>query len=158
MQGCVWATPFRSNGRMSILRKGCLAIAHRKRNLTSRSPCILRCKSTLNQSREIRLGKYCPLLRLERFLEDRVYHISLCKSCAQQVLMLSRSGGHNSRIFSKRSLHSLRHTFVSQMANAGVAPELRQKLAGHSSGGSHRKYTHLELQILRAAIEELPAQ
>jgi Site-specific recombinase XerD len=66
--------------------------------------------------------------------------------------------GHKSRLFSKRSFHSLRHTFVSQMANAGVAPELRQKLAGHSSGGSHRKYTHLELQTLRAAIEELPAQ
>jgi integrase len=66
--------------------------------------------------------------------------------------------GHKSRIFSRRSFHSLRHTFVSQMANAGVAPELRQKLAGHSSGGSHRKYTHLELQTLRAAIEELPAQ
>jgi site-specific recombinase XerD len=65
--------------------------------------------------------------------------------------------GHGKRIFSKRSFHSLRHRFVSQMANAGVAPELRQKLAGRSSGGSHRKYTHLELKTLRAAIGELPS-
>ena len=60
------------------------------------------------------------------------------------------------RTFSKLSFHSLRHGFVSAMANAGIAPELRQKLAGHSSGGSHRKYTHLELWPLREAIGKIP--
>ena len=64
--------------------------------------------------------------------------------------------GKRRRLFSKRSFHSLRHSFVSEMANAGIAPELRQKLAGHSSGGSHRKYTHLELWPLREAIGKIP--
>ena len=31
-----------------------------------------------------------------------------------------------------KTFHGLRHSFISQLANAGVAPEIRQKLAGHS--------------------------
>jgi site-specific recombinase XerD len=41
---------------------------------------------------------------------------------------------------SSLSFHSLRHSFVSALANAGVAPDLRQKLAGHSELKSHARY------------------
>jgi integrase len=61
------------------------------------------------------------------------------------------------RIFSRKSFHALRHSFASAMANAGVHDEVRQKLTGHSSLAIHRKYTHLELQPLKAAIGTLPA-
>ena len=54
------------------------------------------------------------------------------------------------------SFHSLRHTFVSRLANAGVAVELRQELAGHASAEMNLQYTHRDLGPLRSAIEALP--
>jgi len=54
------------------------------------------------------------------------------------------------------TFHSLRHSFVSALANAGVSPELRQQLAGHTDDRSHARYTHHELETLRAAVLKLP--
>ncbi len=54
------------------------------------------------------------------------------------------------------SFHSLRHSFNSAMANAGVAQELRQKLTGHASAETNAIYTHHQLAPLRAAIEVIP--
>jgi integrase len=61
------------------------------------------------------------------------------------------------RSHSSLSFHSLRHSFNSAMANAGVAPELRQKLTGHSSAEMNRVYTHHELEPLRAAVAAIPS-
>jgi integrase len=65
--------------------------------------------------------------------------------------------GKKGRTFSKLSFHSLRHTFTSTLANAGIPVEVRQKLTGHSDPATHQKYTHLELQPLRQAIATLPS-
>jgi integrase len=54
------------------------------------------------------------------------------------------------------SFHSLRHSFNSVLANAGVSQEIRQKLTGHASAEMNTRYTHHELAPLRAAIEALP--
>jgi integrase len=54
------------------------------------------------------------------------------------------------------SFHSLRHSFVSSLANAGVSVELRQELAGHASAEMNLQYTHREIGPLRSAIESLP--
>jgi integrase len=61
------------------------------------------------------------------------------------------------RIFSRKSFHSMRHSFVSVMANAGIPDEVREKLTGHASPAVHKRYTHLELQPLKTAIGALPA-
>jgi integrase len=61
------------------------------------------------------------------------------------------------RTVTNKTFHSLRHTFVSQLANSGVASEIRQKLVGHSDSGVHKKYTHHELQTLRNAVAGLPS-
>ena len=58
--------------------------------------------------------------------------------------------------FSRKSFHSLRHTFASALTNAGVSPELRMKLVGHRSLDVHQRYTHHELEPLKAAINALP--
>lgn len=71
------------------------------------------------------------------------------------VLRKRAKGGHG-RTQMSLTFHSLRHSFVSAMANAGVAPELRQKLAGHSDYKSHSIYTHHELENLRAAVAKVP--
>jgi integrase len=61
------------------------------------------------------------------------------------------------RANSSLSFHSLRHSFNSAMANAGVAEEVRMKLAGHSTREVHTKYTHHELEPLRAAVALIPS-
>lgn len=55
------------------------------------------------------------------------------------------------------SFHSLRHAFVSALANAGISIEMRQALAGHASARMNLAYTHLELDPLRAAVSVLPS-
>jgi integrase len=55
------------------------------------------------------------------------------------------------------SFHSLRHSFNSALANAGVSQEIRQKLTGHASAEMNKLYTHHEIEPLRAAVEKLPA-
>jgi integrase len=64
------------------------------------------------------------------------------------------SGG---RTLSSLSFHSLRHSFNSALANAGVSQEIRQKLTGHASAEMNAIYTHHELAPLRAAVDKLPA-
>ena len=54
-----------------------------------------------------------------------------------------------------KSFHSLRHTFISQMANANVSQELRRKLAGHASDEMNDLYPHTQVETLRQAVETI---
>jgi integrase len=54
------------------------------------------------------------------------------------------------------TFHSLRHSFVSQLANLEVGPDLRKELVGHSSDSIHERYTHLSFDLQRMAISKLP--
>jgi integrase len=65
--------------------------------------------------------------------------------------------GGGDRNISRRTFHALRHSFTSALANAGVSPELRMKLTGHSSEAIHRGYTHHELEVLKNAVQKLPS-
>ena len=60
------------------------------------------------------------------------------------------------RRFSDLTFHSLRHTYISLMANRGVDREIRKKLAGHTSD-EHDRYTHLELETMRTALQAFPS-
>jgi integrase len=55
------------------------------------------------------------------------------------------------------SFHSLRHSFVSQLANLEVSADLRKELVGHSSDSVHDRYTHLSFDLQRLAISKLPS-
>lgn len=55
------------------------------------------------------------------------------------------------------SFHSLRHTMTSEMANAGVAQEIRQLFTGHKSAAMNSRYTHLKIEPLRQAIATIPS-
>lgn len=70
---------------------------------------------------------------------------------------LTRGADGRGRKTSSLSFHSLRHSFVSALANAGVAAELRQKLSGHADDRTHARYTHHELESLRLAVAKLPS-
>jgi integrase len=67
-----------------------------------------------------------------------------------------RDRGKSGRSVHALSFHSLRHSFSSILANAGVAPEVRMALTGHTSPDTHRIYTHHELARLRDAVNVLP--
>jgi len=59
------------------------------------------------------------------------------------------------RRFKSLGFHSLRHSFVSELANADVAAEVRQKISGHKSEAVHERYTHLETETKRRAMEKM---
>jgi len=53
--------------------------------------------------------------------------------------------------------HSLRHTFISNLARSGVSPKIAQSLARHSTIGLTKDtYTHIGLYDERAALDSLP--
>lgn len=54
-----------------------------------------------------------------------------------------------------RSMHSLRHSFATMLANAGIPEDVRRKLAGHASTLVHSKYSH-HGEALETAIASLP--
>lgn len=54
------------------------------------------------------------------------------------------------------SFHSLRHTFVSMSANAGVPLALVQAIVGHSSPAMTRHYFHESADALKMAVAALP--
>ena len=64
--------------------------------------------------------------------------------------------GKGLRQFTKRTFHSLRHSFNSALANAGVAEEIRMKLTGHQSRPMNERYTHLQVATLKSAVGTLP--
>jgi len=69
---------------------------------------------------------------------------------------LIRERNKSGRSVSSLSFHSLRHSFSSILANAGVSEERRMALTGHSTRDMHAKYTHHQLAQLRDAISVLP--
>jgi integrase len=78
---------------------------------------------------------------------------SIVRKAGVDMREVTRPNGHK---FCKRSFHSLRHGFVSGLANHGVAPEQRRAMTGHKTDGVHARYTHLETETLREAINKLP--
>ena len=71
--------------------------------------------------------------------------------------IITAARGSKGRTVYALSFHSLRHSFNSAMANAGVSQEVRMKLTGHSDAATNKGYTHHELAPLRAAIDSIPS-
>ena len=55
------------------------------------------------------------------------------------------------------TFHSLRHTFVSSAANAGVPLPVVASIVGHSSTAMTRHYYHENEEMLRQAVAAIPA-
>ena len=63
--------------------------------------------------------------------------------------------GKKPRTLCKRSFHSLRHTYNTELANAEVPQEIRRKLVCHASDDVNDIYTHLDMKLFLGAIEKL---
>ena len=55
------------------------------------------------------------------------------------------------------TFHSLRHTFVSFAANAGIPLHIVQSIVGHESTAMTRHYYHESVDALRSAVNAIPA-
>jgi site-specific recombinase XerD len=54
------------------------------------------------------------------------------------------------------SFHSLRHTAVSLLKDAGIPDAVVMALVGHESIAITQRYTHVGLEALQRAAESLP--
>ncbi len=62
-----------------------------------------------------------------------------------------------SRLTPSATFHSLRHSFVSFAANAGVPLAVVQAIVGHTSAAMTRHYYHANEPALRRAVEAIPS-
>jgi len=74
----------------------------------------------------------------------------------QRVIRERGDSSESGRKVYALSFHSLRHSFASILANAGVSEELRMALTGHTERETHKRYTHHDLARLRDAVAVLP--
>jgi integrase len=68
-----------------------------------------------------------------------------------------REGAGKGRRTTSLTLHSLRNTFISNLANAHVAEDLRMRLVGHKTKDIHRGYTQHDMRTLTEAVEAIPS-
>jgi integrase len=84
-----------------------------------------------------------------------VQFAEIVKKAGVAMRVTERKG--KGRTTRSKTFHSLRHSFISALANSGVAPDIRQKLAGHTDPRVHADYTHHEIKTLRGAVALLPS-
>ena len=75
---------------------------------------------------------------------------------AANITMSVRVEGRKNKT-PEASFHSLRHTFVSLSANAGVPLHIVQSIVGHESTAMTRHYYHESVDALRNAVNAIPA-
>jgi integrase len=68
----------------------------------------------------------------------------------------AKDGRAARREVNELSFHSLRHSSVSFMKNAGASPAVVQDLVGHGSAAMSAHYTHIENDAKRQALATLP--
>lgn len=73
-----------------------------------------------------------------------------CRISRMKVYRLVRSALSEAQIQGKKSPHVLRHTFATQLMNAGADMRDIQELMGHASLRSTQVYTHNSIQQLQA--------
>jgi integrase len=91
--------------------------------------------------------------RATSLISDEFRRLMEVAHIEQRVIRERAKGGRNVNAL---SFHSLRHSFSSILANAGVSEERRMALTGHRTRDVHQVYSHHELERLRDAISVLP--
>lgn len=60
------------------------------------------------------------------------------------------------RVQSDITFHSLRHTATTLLKSSGVSNAIAQEIIGHDSTAMSRRYTHIETDVLRKAVDTMP--
>lgn len=118
----------------------------------------------LNELRKERGGKpsgYMFPELVKQYSKARAYPSAafvdfLVNECGIQTTA-TESEGHRKRMAAAKGFHSLRHSFVSMCAMAGVPQATTQKLVGHSSSAMTQLYSHTRDDEQQKSINLLPA-
>ncbi len=140
------------------LESGLLRIVTRKTNKEVTLALHPDLRSWLNAQEKMSGAKYV----LEELKNQSANHLSrsfarFMKRAGVQGELIRKAKGDSGHNLSGLTFHSLRHTFISAMANAGVSEELRMEIVGQTTGAVHKIYTHHEAERLRAAITTIPS-
>jgi len=73
------------------------------------------------------------------------------------IVTTGERDGAGVRRYVAAGFHSLRHSAVSLMREAGAAQSISQAIVGHNSPEVHQLYTHADEHALRRAVTALPA-
>ena len=79
-------------------------------------------------------------------------------TCGIAITAEKDDGAQRKRRASAKGFHSLRHSFVSMCAMAGVPQATTQRLVGHASPAMTQLYSHATAEQERQAINLLPAE
>lgn len=99
------------------------------------------------------IGQSLPSKSIEVYLQEWSEVFTRIVKRAGIDLMIVQGKGKQK--FTKRTFHSLRHGFISALANSGVSEEVRMKRTGYASSDMHKKYTHLSTEPLKQDIDGL---
>jgi integrase len=120
------------------------------KDLRGRSPCLaLRFQPPLASiAGESPRGFLCPTLETIKIggrsgLSKQFAALMATVGIGQRQIQSSRT-----RKFSQLSYHSLRPSFSSALANAGISADVRMKLTGHKNLDVHQRYTHVQLETI----------
>ena len=98
------------------------------------------------------LPTICELYQRSRYLVSQ--ELSRIFKAAKIVTSVRLEGRRNRT--PEATFHSLRHTFVSFSANAGVPLHVVQSIVGHESTAMTRHYYHENLTALQQAVNAIP--
>ena len=113
-------------------------------------------QALLEQTEEIKPGPVLPMIA-EMYNRARwqvSHEISQIFKAANIVTSIKLEGRRNKT--PEATFHSLRHTFVSLSANAGVPLHVVQSIVGHESTAMTRHYYHESVDALRRAVNAIP--
>jgi integrase len=97
---------------------------------------------------------FSSLAQCETSTLSRAFRLLMQSANIEQRVIRERA--KSGRSVNALSFHSLRHSFSSLLANAGIAEETRMALTGHTTREMQQHYTHRQLSVLRDAVAVLP--
>lgn len=98
---------------------------------------------------EVTIGEHLDVQSVETYIEQ---WLRSKKATGTSSGTLSKG-----RQFEALGFRSLRHSFISTLANSEVPADVRKQIVGHSSEDIHRRYVHLDLMLQQKAIANLPS-
>ncbi len=90
---------------------------------------------------------------ISNWFSDLLFQAGLREKLTHQSRGIGRNTGRSN---SELSFHSLRHTAVSLLKDAGIPQAVVQELIGHDSEKMSALYTHVGREALQKAAATLP--
>jgi len=104
-----------------------------------------------------RKGHLTPVMA-KLYLEKGPYAVSaIVQKHFLNCGLTTTKDGTGVRKLVSRGFHSLRHSAVSIMREAGAAQTTSQAVVGHNSAEIHELYSHVDSEAMRRAVNTLPA-